>query len=129
MDNFFIDKGEMTPFISFDAEKNHFEIRGESMPESPPAFYKPVIQWLENYFEQTKNSPKEITIDFKMDYFNSASSNSILDVLKVFEKAMHKGFKINIRWYYDQRDSDIKESGEEFKRALKINSFELVILH
>lgn len=126
MENLFIEKTELTPMVSFDLGKNHFEIKGESMPESPIGFYKPVIQWLENFFSGNKNTEEEILADFRMEYFNSASSNNILDILKIFEKAIQSGHRIKIQWHYDHRDSDIKESGEEMKKVLNISSFELV---
>ena len=71
-----------TPNVILDAENGIFEISGRSLPEDVAAFYEPIIDWLDEYAE----SPNDKTVfDFKLEYFNTASSKLLLDVLLKLE--------------------------------------------
>jgi hypothetical protein len=106
-----------SPAISFDPTKMVFEISGESRPEHAAKFYEPVIQWLEalqRELVEQKKSESKATFLFKLSYFNSISAKFILDILKVFESFSSAKSVVTVHWYYDKRDEDMKESGEEF---------------
>ena len=107
MNPIIISATEDTPGIIFDAANGVFEISGRSLPEDVLKFYKPILDWLAEYAK----SPNENTVfNFKLSYFNTASSKIILDILLKLE-----GIKnISIKWHYPSDDEDMMEAGEEY---------------
>ena len=95
-----------TPSITLDPEKNVFEFSGKSLPEDVTTFYGPVLKWLTEYGETPKPNT---TVDFKLVYFNTASSKLILDILFLLEKIHESGTSIQIKWHYEEEDEDMKE--------------------
>ncbi len=122
MDSIVLEATKTTPKIVIDPAKNVFEISGESRPENTSKFYSPIINWFDGYrsvLYYQKNSfgkSKKVSIDFKLDYFNSTSAKFILDIFFQLEKIHKEGYEIEIVWHYDKRDTDMKESGEEFSK-------------
>ena len=47
-----------TPTIKFDVSEGIFEIKGRSIPENSVEFYKPLIDWLDDY----KETPLDKTV-------------------------------------------------------------------
>lgn len=103
--------------INFNAVTGILEIGGESYPENALEFFKPVYNWLENFFNEFKD---EITFNFKMIYFNTSSSKAILDILDLIESHHKNNGKIIVNWFYEADDEDIQESGEEFAEGLSV---------
>ena len=122
MESILLESTQTTPKVIIDPENNKFEISGESRPENTSKFYSPIITWFENYLTeldaQDKNltSSKTTSVEFKLDYFNSTSAKFILDLFFQIERVMKKGLPGEIVWHYDKRDTDMKESGEEFSK-------------
>ena len=57
---------EDTPNLVLDIENNVFEISGRSLPEDVVSFYKPVLDWLDEFEE---NPIPDIAFSFKLEYF------------------------------------------------------------
>jgi len=87
------------------------EISGRSLPEDVAAFYEPILDWLDEYAE----SPNAKTVfDFKLVYFNTASSKLLLDILLKLEDLADEGNDVLVRWHYPEDDEDMEEAGEEY---------------
>src|SRR3989304_3865789 len=120
-----IEPSDFSPKVVFDPTKNLFEISGESRPENTSKFYVPLLEWLAQYqsvlyWEKDKfGQGAPHVFEFKLDYFNSTSAKFIMDVLMQLDKMAQDGFSVKVKWYYDKRDEDMKESGEEFSKLLK----------
>ena len=112
-----IEGTEDTPFIELNASRGVFEMSGRSLPEDCATFYKPVLTWLETY--AATPLPKT-TFDMKLEYFNTASSKIILDVLTKLEKAHNNGSSVVINWHYAEDDEDMQEAGEEFSELVDV---------
>lgn len=109
---------EDTPEILFDSQLNEYIISGRSLPEDVSSFYKPVFDWL-NIFE--KNTLTNPSFKFKLEYFNTASSKIILDILMRLEDINNaNSSNISIEWYYMESDDDMLEAGEEYKELVEI---------
>jgi hypothetical protein len=104
---------EDTPKIILDKNNGIFEISGRSLPEDSAEFYKPVIEWLEKY---NTNPNTKTHFTFKLEYFNTASSKLILDVLSKLEDLPN----VTVLWYYHEDDEDMQEAGEEFSELVEI---------
>lgn len=106
-----------TPSVSFDAGKGVLEIKGRSIPENSIEFYKPLVDWLENYAESPLDNTK---VNVQLEYFNTSSSKCILDVFKKLE-SIHKGKgEVQINWYYEEDDEDMLEAGEDYESIIRV---------
>lgn len=100
-----------TPTVTLDATNDIFEIAGRSLPEDVNAFYAPIVAWMDKY----NQSPKPKTIfNFKLVYFNTASSKMLLDILMKLEELVKTGKEVVVKWHYSEDDEDMKEAGEEY---------------
>lgn len=122
MDAILLEATPTTPKVIIDPVSNKFEISGESRPENTAKFFNPIVTWFDGYRSVLyfqKNSfgkSKKVSVDFKLEYFNSTSAKFILDIFYQLEKIHKEGYEAEIVWHYDQRDTDMKESGEEFSK-------------
>ena len=106
-----------TPTVTLDKENNIFEISGRSLPEDVVVFYKPILEWLDEY----KNDPLEKTVfNFKLEYFNTASSKLLLDVLLKLEDINNDGHDVVVKWHYPDDDEDMEEAGEEYSDIVDV---------
>ncbi len=116
-----IHETEDTPKVHLDKNSNIFEISGLSLPEDAIEFYRPVIRWLEEY----ANAPNATThFNLKLEYFNTASSKQIIQLLLFLEKLNTKS-PVKIFWHYKDIDEDMHDLGEEYSDIIKVD-FELV---
>ncbi len=111
-----------SPEIILDKNTNEFKFQGKSLPEDVKEFYNPVLDWIEDY---AKNPNDETVVEFNMEYFNSASSKQILDILERFAKINEIGKKIIIKWHYSQDDEDMEDAGESYADIVDV-PFELI---
>jgi len=117
MNPIIISATEDTPGVRLDATNDIFELSGRSLPEDVVKFYKPILDWLDEYAQ----SPNAQTVfDFKLSYFNTASSKIILDILMKLEGMHDDGKKISIKWHYPSDDEDMMEAGEEYADIVSV---------
>lgn len=115
METITLNESSKTPYILMDADKGLIEIKGRSIPENSVEFYKPLINWLNQYSEEDK---KVTNVKFQLEYFNTSSSKCILDILKRLETLYRHGWDIKISWCYDEDDEDMYESGVDYQSIL-----------
>jgi len=112
-----IEPRDDSPLVILNREKEQFEISGKSMPEDVVDFYTPVLEWLNDY----KADPLENTeFNFKLIYFNTASSKLILDVLMILEEISENGHNAKVKWHYMESDEDMLEAGEEYAEMVEL---------
>ena len=105
-----------TPTVSFESN-GKLEIKGRSIPENSVEFYRPMVDWLEQYL----SSPAQLTeVSIKLEYFNTSSSKCILDVFKKLEAIYKSGNDVVILWYYEEDDDDMLEAGEDYQSIIKV---------
>ena len=80
------------------------EIAGNSIPEDAQAFYDPILEWIDKYI--TSPNPKTHFV-FKLEYFNTASSKLILDILFRLKTLNDAGNDVTISWYHEEDDMDM----------------------
>jgi hypothetical protein len=108
--------------VIFDSEKGILEIKGRSIPENAIEFYKPLVDWLDDY---AKTPQKQTDVNIQLEYFNTSSSKCILDVFKKLEAVRKDDNKVTVKWYYEEDDEDMLEAGEDYQSILKID-FEMI---
>jgi len=117
MTNLYIPRTMKTPDIFFDLEMGNFEIKGRSIPENSVDFYSQVMQWLDEY----EKSPNEQTkLSVKLEYFNTSSSKCLIDIFRRLEKLHGHSSQVEVHWYFEEEDEDMKESGEDFRDLVKM---------
>ena len=99
-----------SPHIILDPNGN-FEIWGRSLPENVIDIYTPVLEWLDAY---VKKAAPQTNIEVKLEYFNTSSSKLLYEIFKRFENIKKAGNNINVKWYFESDDVDLKEEGEMF---------------
>ena len=104
----FIHKGDVkSPNIILNTSGT-LEFQGRSLPENAKEIYNPVFEWMNRY----KSEPAKSTdINFKLEYFNTTSSKMIFEVLKIAESMIKDGHQVNLNWYYEKDDPDLKDEG------------------
>jgi len=110
MEKLHIEATKYTPQIILDAQEGRFVIQGKSYPENTFEFYKPVLAWIESYFQE----PQPTTlIQMEIIYFNSSSSKLFFDLFDMLEEYRDRS-DITIEWIYDEENESALEAGEDF---------------
>jgi len=117
MESISIEGTTKTPAISFNAETGVIEIKGRSIPENSIEFYRPLVDWLEEY---GKGPKEQTTVNIQLEYFNTSSSKCILDVFKKLESIKKQRNNVMINWYYEEDDEDMLEAGEDYESIIRI---------
>jgi hypothetical protein len=112
-----IKKTSNTPGVSFNPETGIMKIEGRSIPENPGDFFDPLIEWLEEYFQQ----PADVTkFEMSLEYVNSGSSKYLLGIFRIIKKRHDEGKPCNISWYYEEDDEAIFSLGEHYRNTIKV---------
>ncbi len=119
MEDIKIEGTPKTPEVEFKADEGKMLIKGRSIPENSIEFYKPLIDWIENYGNEAQDE-KPTEVNMQLEYFNTSSSKCILDVFKKLEEVKKKGKDITINWYYEEDDEDMLEAGEDYQAIIDI---------
>ena len=117
MDDLIIKATPETPAVTLVPSKGIFEISGFSLPENVISFYKPIVDWLEEYFKSPNN---ETVVTFKIKYFNTASSKMLTRIFLRLEEMNTSGKPVKVNWYYNEEDEEMMEAGEEFKEIINL---------
>jgi hypothetical protein len=127
MKKIYLEETENKPRVLFDPDNKVFELEGNSTPEDIKGFYNPILSTINEYFEKKIESfeleefkHQPFQYKFMLYYFNSSTAKIISDILITCEKYKSKGINIEIYWYYDENDEEMKETGEEFEEMVTI---------
>ena len=117
MESISIEGTTKTPSVILNPESGVIEIKGRSIPENSIEFYRPIIEWLDEY---AKNPNKDTTVNVQLEYFNTSSSKCILDIFKKLESLKKARNEVVINWYYEEDDEDMLESGEDYESIIRV---------
>jgi len=121
-----IEATEFTPEINFNLSQRKLLFKGVSRPEDVIKFYQPAIQWLKELEHKIRikadmrYSIPSFHVEFRMNYFNSASSKMLLEILQILRRIKEMGIDILIDWYYDANDEAMYEDGMDLSEAVDI---------
>ncbi len=106
-----------TPEVHFNASTGKLLLTGKSIPENAYEFYKSIFDWLNTY----KATPAEHTeMVFRLNYFNSSSTEFILQLIKEIDKLHKEGKSAAVVWMYDEEDEDMEEIGRDFQQMVDV---------
>jgi len=123
MQNLKIEVSKYTPEISLDANTGILSMMGKSYPENTFDFYKPVMEWMEEYF--SGNAKDKTVINMEIIYFNSSSSKLFFDFFDLVEEA-DDNHSIEVNWIYDEENESAQEAGEDFQEDFESLQFNLI---
>jgi hypothetical protein len=115
-----IKAGKLTPGISYSPDNNTFSISGSSLPENVHEFYKPILQWFDEYEATADKIVKPFKITVKLAYYNSSSMRYIHDLFAKIAKIRQKGVETTIDWHYEKDDDILKEAGQDLAEIVGI---------
>jgi len=115
----FIEETNKTPEIDFNLEKGVLSISGVSVPENAHDFYFPVIIWLKENIASVTNSSIEFSC--KILYLNTSSLQFLSDIFFTLETISSPSKEVLVNWYYDKYDTDMKETGIDFKDIVSLD--------
>ncbi len=96
-----------SPRVIFNAE-GPLLLEGRSLPEDVKKFYDPLIDFCRNIVID------QITIDINLDYFNTASSKIMLELLLALDMNNNIN-KVQVNWHYEEGDEDSVEMAEIYE--------------
>ncbi|MDX2195463.1 MAG: DUF1987 domain-containing protein [Cytophagales bacterium] len=117
MDNLTIEPKSKTPKINFDYASGVMEINGISSAENSLEFYKPILNWIDEYKDNIQ--PKTV-VNINYKYFNTSSAKCILDMLERFVNLKNFGTDLIINWYYEKDDEEMYDAGNNFSEILEM---------
>lgn len=121
MENLHIAGTPCTPAVDFYFDTHRLSLTGESYPENAAAFYRPLLEQLQDYLQRLTatsalaeaNAPSLIEFHMSLVYFNSSSTKMLFSLFNALNLAAEQGLPIRLHWYYDQDDDIAQEFGEE----------------
>lgn len=125
MKKLYIKASKYTPEINFDPETSTLKIKGESYSQDSAVFYIPITEWLTEYLNEVDKN--EIKVNIDLNYFNSSSSRTLLEIFFQLEKAVIGGKNIVVNWIYDKDNQDNLEYGKEFQEELEFLKFNFTL--
>ena len=117
MEAYYLEATPKTPKLDFNPAASTFLMSGRSIPENSIEFYKPLLDWLDEY---VKDPLENTNLEVKLEYFNTSSSKCLVEIFRKLEKIPNQNKKLEIEWYFDENDEDMQESGEDFKEIIKV---------
>ena len=125
MDTLYIKASDQTPEVKLNHNNGVISLEGRSLPDNPFEFYQPIFEWAEEFFNSDE-VPLDLKFDFKLEYYNTASSKQIAKLFKLMEESPSSE-NITIRWFYYEDDDDMLEAGQRYDMLINLN-FEFEIL-
>ncbi len=107
-----------TPEILLNSREGVIRFSGRSLPENPKTFFNPIKEWLAEY---AKNPAPTTHVSFIFDYFNTASSKLIMEIIDIIKTVEENDSKLIIDWHYQEDDEDMLEAGEDFEAVTGVN--------
>jgi hypothetical protein len=106
-----IESTSSTPQVVFLSAGNLL-LKGRSLIMNVNTFYKPLMEWI----AWLDVAHVKFTIDF--DYFNSASSKVILEMLKLID-CNNNVKDFDVFWHFEKDDDDVLEIGQIYEEKLR----------
>lgn len=114
---FRLDGEEEEATVTLDKNNGKFEFSGRFLPQNAKEFFAPIFDWINDYVVNPNN---KTVLTFKMDYFNTASSKKILDMLSIFEQIHGGQTDVEVHWYSYETDTDILEAGKGYSELVNL---------
>ena len=109
--------------LEVECSPGYFKLSGNSILSDPRKFFKPIVEWVESYLKE----PEEVTtVDLKLEYVDTASVQSVFDVMRMFKVLQEQKRELVVNFYFEFDDPELLELGEimEGRLGIKFNFIE-----
>jgi hypothetical protein len=109
--------------LEVECSPGYFKLSGNSILSDPRKFFKPIVEWVEEYIQD----PKDVTtIDLKLEYVDTASVQSVFDIMRMFKPLQEQEKEVAVNFYFEFDDPELLELGEimEGRLGIKFNFIE-----
>jgi len=103
--------------LAVDISYGILNFTGRSILTDPKVFFDPVNTWVEKYL---KNPARETVVNVKLEYIDTASTQSLYQILRLLNGVRKKGLVLMLNWYIEDEDPEMKELGEMIEQRLGI---------
>jgi hypothetical protein len=103
------------PLIDFNPEGG-LKLEGRSIPEDASKIYNPLIEFVDQL------NVIQVTFDINLEYFNTATSKKLLELLKHLDANNHIK-TVLVNWHFEEGDDDSVETAEIYEECLRRTNF------
>lgn len=103
--------------LAVDISYGILNFTGRSILTDPKIFFDPVNAWVNKYL---KNPAEETVVNIKLEYIDTASTQSLYQILRQINSVRKKGLVLMVNWYIEAEDPEMKELGEMVEQRLGI---------
>ena len=101
--------------LAVDISYGIFNFNGRSILTDPKVFFEPINDWVNRYLKQPA---EETVVNVKLDYIDTASTQSLYQILRQLNAVRKKGLVMIVNWYIEDEDPEMKELGEMVEQRL-----------
>ncbi|MBN1117447.1 MAG: SiaC family regulatory phosphoprotein [Bacteroidales bacterium] len=113
---FYIQRTKTTPYALIN--DGYMKIAGKAVPIEEHNFFGVINKQVDKYIQV----PQNITcVDLSLSVLNASSKRSIISLLNQLEALNSTGFQVQVNWWYEADDEDVKEFGEILKDMFKLD--------
>ncbi|MFH0758614.1 MAG: DUF1987 domain-containing protein [Bacteroidota bacterium] len=109
--------------LEVECSPGYFKLSGNSILSDPRKFFQPIVEWVDEYLK----APQELTtIDLKLEYVDTASVQSVFDIMRMFKALQENKKDVAVNFYFEFDDPELLELGEimEGRLGIKFNFIE-----
>ncbi|WP_445396642.1 biofilm regulation phosphoprotein SiaC [Zobellella sp. An-6] len=103
---------QSTPDILCNPDTGVVAMGGDSYPENSFEFFNELIEWVEQFLEQTE---RPLRLELRLIYMNTSSVKAMMDIFDLLEAAFGRGRQVMVQWCYDPDNERVAELAEEFR--------------
>ena len=109
--------------LEVECSPGYFKLSGNSILSDPRKFFKPIVEWVEEYIKEPED---KTTVDLKLEYVDTASVQSVFDIMRMFKPLQDDGKEVTVNFYFEFDDPELLELGEimEGRLGIKFNFIE-----
>ena len=121
MDNISIEPTKKS--LEVECSPGYFKLSGNSILSDPRKFFQPIVEWVDDYI---KNPMDKTTVDLKLEYVDTASVQSVFDIMRLFKPVQDREKEVTVNFYFEFDDPELLELGEimEGRLGIKFNFIE-----
>ena len=125
MEDLYIRATNDSPEVDFKYTFNQLTMSGEAYPEDASRFFYPIIMGLVDFL---KVNTKPINFNFKLTYFNSASTKMLFNIFQLLNEHSAHHQTVTLNWIYDEEDDTIKDFGDDIAEEFPSLDFNAVTI-
>lgn len=100
------------PDVNFNANTGKLSISGASYLEDTSKFYAPILSWLTAFYNSASTP---VQLDLNLNYYNTSSSRSILDILMLTKEFEKKGGTVVVNWHHKGDDPEVYDEVQDYR--------------